>query len=66
MKQTGKRLQRFRRVGWQLQQPRHGLKHRLLALLLRQNAGINRQLLMPYFFSEVKGGKIVKLQKFTD
>ena len=26
--------------------------------------GVNRQMLMPYYFSEVKGGKIVKLNKF--
>ncbi len=27
--------------------------------------GVNRQLIMPYLFSEVKNGKISKLQKFT-
>lgn len=30
----------------------------------KETYGINRQLMMPYFFSEVKGGKIVKLKKF--
>ena len=31
----------------------------------KETYGINRQLLMQYFFSEVKGGKIVKVKKFT-
>ena len=31
----------------------------------KETYGVNRQLMMPYFFSEVKGGKIVKLNKFT-
>jgi branched-chain amino acid transport system substrate-binding protein len=31
----------------------------------KETYGINRQLLMQYFFSEVKGGKIVKIKKFT-
>ncbi|MGD9803574.1 MAG: ABC transporter substrate-binding protein [Hyphomicrobiaceae bacterium] len=30
----------------------------------KETYGINRQLLMQYFFSEVKGGKIVKIKKF--
>ena len=31
----------------------------------KETYGVNRQLLMQYFFSEVKGGKIVKIKKFT-
>ncbi|MGE3915634.1 MAG: ABC transporter substrate-binding protein [Hyphomicrobiaceae bacterium] len=31
----------------------------------KETYGINRQLLMQYFFSEVKGGKIIKVKKFT-
>ena len=31
----------------------------------KETYGINRQLLMQYFFSEVKGGKIVKVKKFS-
>jgi branched-chain amino acid transport system substrate-binding protein len=31
----------------------------------KETYGVNRQLLMQYFFSEVKDGKIVKIKKFT-
>lgn len=31
----------------------------------KETYGVNRQLMMQYFFSEVKGGKIVKIKKFT-
>ncbi len=31
----------------------------------KETYGVNRQLLMQYFFSEVKNGKIVKIKKFT-
>jgi branched-chain amino acid transport system substrate-binding protein len=31
----------------------------------KETYGVNRQLMMQYFFSEVKGGKIVKVKKFT-
>jgi len=31
----------------------------------KERYGVNRQLMIPYYFSEVKGGKIVKLTKFA-
>jgi branched-chain amino acid transport system substrate-binding protein len=31
----------------------------------KESYGVNRQLMLPYYWSEVKGGKIVKLAKFT-
>lgn len=31
----------------------------------KETYGVNRQLMFPYYFSQVKGGKIVKLTKFT-
>ena len=31
----------------------------------KESYGVNRQMVMPYYLSEVKGGKIVKRAKFT-
>jgi branched-chain amino acid transport system substrate-binding protein len=31
----------------------------------KETYGVNRQLMLPYYISEVKGGKIVKRAKFT-
>ena len=31
----------------------------------KESYGVNRQLMLPYYWSEVKGGKIVKLAKFV-
>jgi hypothetical protein len=31
----------------------------------KESYGVNRQLMLPYYWSQVKGGKIVKLAKFN-